>query len=91
MNLAERPEAYAERLEELIRAAAPAGAPHLRTFIGAQFQIVADSVVRRMNDRARSRMVASLRTSSVRKAIVPLRALASRGQRAPTLWSGAGL
>jgi sugar phosphate isomerase/epimerase len=44
------PEAYAERLEELMRAAAPAGATRLRTFIGAQFQVLPDSVVRRMGD-----------------------------------------
>src|SRR5260370_19548118 len=44
------PNAYTERLEELMRAAAPAGAASLRTFIGAQFQIAPDSVVRRMDD-----------------------------------------
>lgn len=44
------PAAYAERLEELMRAAALAGVTSLRTFIGAQAQAVPDSVVRRMDD-----------------------------------------
>jgi 3-oxoisoapionate decarboxylase len=44
------PNAYTDRLEELMRAAAPAGVSSLRTFIGAQFQIVSGSLARRMDD-----------------------------------------
>ncbi len=43
-------EAYAEYLEALIRAAAPAGVVALRTFIGAQSRPIPDSVVHQMED-----------------------------------------
>ena len=45
--------AFADRLEELMRAAASAGVQSLRTFIGAQFQRQPDAVVCRMDDLER--------------------------------------
>src|SRR4051794_9340349 len=44
------PGAFADRLEELMHAAAPAGVNSLRTFIGAQYERQSDTVVCRMDD-----------------------------------------